>query len=79
MRGASCNRFLVAPGKREESKSSDSGETNSPQTLWRGRMPRSSSMTRAPAAAAVMAADVPAGPAPMMIRSYMQPSMYLSG
>src|SRR6516225_8810346 len=49
--------------------SSDSAETNSPQTLCRGNSPASSRATLAPKRAAVIAADAPAGPPPMIARS----------
>src|SRR5215469_13148589 len=49
--------------------SSDSAETNSPQTLCRGNSPASSRATLAPKRAAVIAADAPAGPPPMTTRS----------
>src|SRR3954469_11523094 len=54
---------------KAEINSSDSGETNSPQTLCRGRMPFSSCNTRAPPLAAVIAAADPAGPPPITTRS----------
>src|SRR6516162_5155178 len=47
----------------------DSGDTNSPQTLCRGNLSASSKTTRDPWRAAVMAADVPAGPPPITARS----------
>ncbi len=57
-----------APGvdrSKSRSTSSDSADTNSPQTLCRGNSPASSSTTRAPKRAAVIAADAPAGPPPI--------------
>jgi hypothetical protein len=51
------------------SSSSDSPETNSPQTFCRGSRPRSSSKTRAPVRAAVIAAAAPPGPPPTTMRS----------
>src|SRR5258707_10294675 len=53
----------------QSSKRSDSGDTNSPQTLWRGKRSFSSSNTLLPARAAVMAQAEPAGPAPTPNRS----------
>src|SRR4029079_5926399 len=50
---------------------SDSAETNSPHTLWRGYFPRSSSRTRWPCRADVIAAAAPAGPPPMTAKSYI--------
>src|SRR5215469_13210658 len=49
--------------------SSDSVETNSPQTLCRGNSPASSRATLAPNRAAAIAADAPAGPPPMTAKS----------
>ncbi len=49
--------------------SSDSAETNSPQTLCRGKSFASNNPTRAPSRAAVIAAELPAGPAPTTARS----------
>src|SRR6185437_6795991 len=69
IRIASLNTSAYWGASRIESSSSDSAETNSPQTLWRGKRPFSSSKTPAPACAAVMAAEDPPGPAPITIRS----------
>src|ERR1700724_93078 len=59
-----------SPPASEASRRNDSGDTNSPQTLWRGSLSFSSSNTLAPALAAVRAQAEPAGPAPTTIRSY---------
>src|SRR6516162_574469 len=71
MTGAAERMRVASETSRSSSRriSSDSAETNSPQTLWRGNSPASSSATFAPWRAAVIAADVPAGPAPMIARS----------
>src|SRR5947209_6848733 len=46
-----------------------SPETNSPHTLWRGKLPASIRTTLKPKSAAMIAAEVPAGPPPMIARS----------
>jgi hypothetical protein len=45
------------------------GLSVSPQSLGRGKVSRSNSVTRAPARASSVAHNVPAGPAPAMITS----------
>jgi hypothetical protein len=53
-------------------------ETNSPQTLRRGKGTFSTMATDQPALASINAAVVPAGPAPMMSASYFTGSPLLS-
>src|SRR5579864_876539 len=71
MRTESESKLACLGVSRLASRSSDSAETNSPQTLWRGNRPRSSNRTRAPLRAQVIAAEVPAGPPPITINWYM--------
>src|SRR5690349_19017078 len=56
-------------GSKLVSNDSDSADTNSPQTRWRGSRPRSNNKTRTPAFAAAIAAALPAGPPPITTRS----------
>ncbi len=71
IRGATWKRVSAVDSSRSKSArtSSDSAETNSPQTRCRGKSFASNNPTLAPSRAAVIAQELPAGPPPTIARS----------
>src|SRR5207245_11725900 len=70
---ASVSDALPRLPSNSDNNPSDSAETNSPQTLWRGERPRSRGNTFTPACAPVIAADETAGTPPPTTGAAMNP------